>query len=72
MTTTPTADTFTLAKTSDGQLAQVVRVAEHVGFSDAVGWILLCYDFERKPWKQERLTWVPASTQFSWVRQFIA
>lgn len=63
---------LTIAKTRQGELVEVVRVVEKVGFSDAVGWVLLCFDFEKQQWKQEKLKWVPASTQFVWVKQFIA
>lgn len=71
MTSTPTAKGLTIVKTRQGELAEVVRVVERVGFSDAVGWILLCFDFEKDNRQRAAVKWVPASTQFEWIKEFV-
>ncbi len=52
------------------RLVQVVRVAEHVGFSQDRGWVMLCLDWEQPERKKQQFRWVPASTRFDWVREF--
>ena len=60
----------TLAKFMDGTIVQIVRVADKVGFSDAVGWVCVCFDFHQIERKRQSVKWVPASTKFVWVREF--
>ena len=52
------------------RLVQVVRVADSVGFSDARGWVMICFDWEQPERKKQQFKWVPASTRFEWVRTF--
>ena len=60
----------TVAKMADGQVVEVVRVAETVGFSPDPNWVMVCFDFEKINRKREHFKWVPATTQFVWVREF--
>lgn len=60
----------TVAKMEDGKMVQIVRTAERVAFSDVIGWICVCFDFEKPVRKQEHVKWIPATTRFEWVKQF--
>ena len=59
-----------VAKMTDGKVVEVVRVADTVGFSPERGWVMICMDFEKISRKREHFKWVPATTQFVWVREF--
>lgn len=58
----------TIAKMVNGDVVEVRRVVDEVGFSKERGWVLLCGE----PGKMNSLSvkWVPASTRFVWVREF--
>ena len=60
----------TVAKMMDGRMVEVVKVADRVAFSDAPGWIMICFDFEKINRKREHFKWVPNTTRFDWVREF--
>ena len=60
-----------VAKMMDGSMVEVVRVADTVGFSSDRGWVMICMDFEKADRKREHFKWVPASTRFDWVREFV-
>ena len=59
----------TVAK-MNGRVVEVVRTADTVGFSTERGWVMVCFDFEQVERKKSQFKWVPASTQFEWVREF--
>jgi hypothetical protein len=61
--------TVVVAKMKD-RVVQVVRVADTVGFSSERGWVMVCIDWEQADRKKSQFKWVPASTQFEWVRSF--
>jgi hypothetical protein len=61
--------TVTVAKMND-RVVEVVRVADTVAFSTERGWVMVCFDFEQSERKKSQFRWVPASTQFEWVREF--
>jgi hypothetical protein len=61
----------TVAKMTDGRMVEVVRVAETVGFSPEKGWVMVCMDFEKISRKREQFKWVPSTTRFEWVREFV-
>ena len=61
--------TVTVAKMND-RVVEVVRVADTVSFSAERGWVMVCFDFEKAERKKSEFRWVPASTQFDWVRTF--
>ena len=54
----------------NGRIVQVVRVADTVGFSQDRGWVMICFDFEQIERRKQQFKWVPASTQFEWVRSY--
>ena len=53
-----------------GRIVEVIRVTETVGFSEEKGWVMVCTDFEQPERKKQQFKWVPASTEFEWVREF--
>jgi hypothetical protein len=59
-----------VAKMTDGRMVEVVKVADHVAFSDTAGWVMICMDFEKSDRKKSEFKWVPADTRFEWVREF--
>ena len=60
-----------VAKTTDGRFVEVVRVAETVAFSSEPGWVMICMDWQQIERRKSQFRWVPASTRFEWVREFI-
>ena len=62
---------ITVAKLN-GKIVQVLRVADTVGFSDQRGWILINSDVGARFAKAQHIKWLPASTQFDWVREYIS
>lgn len=62
----------TVAKMEDGRIVEIVRVAAKVAFSDAVGWVCVCFDFQQEERRKQQFKWVPASTRFDWVREFVS
>ena len=55
----------------DGRIVQVVKVTDTVQFSAEHGWIFICYDFDKSYSKREQFKWIPISTPFTWVREFV-
>ncbi len=62
----------TVARMTDGRIVEVVHVAERVAFSDVVGWVCVCFDFEQINRRRSQFRWVPADTRFDWVREFVS
>jgi len=60
-----------VAKMTDGRIVEVVRVAETVAFSSERGWVMVCFDFEKINRRREQFKWMPATTRFEWVREFV-
>lgn len=60
----------TLAKMMDDRIVEIVRVTDTVGFSEAQGWMLICYDFEKINRKRDQFKWMPSTTPFIWVRDY--
>jgi len=54
----------------NGRIVEVIRVADTVGFSQERGWVMICMDFEQSNRRKQQFKWVPAATQFEWVREF--
>lgn len=54
----------------NGRVVQVMRVADRVAFSEARGWVMVCFDFEQPERRKSQFRWFPASTRFEWVREF--
>lgn len=61
--------TVTVAKFKN-QLFEVVKVADHVQFSEDCGWVLVTPDVGAPERKKMTFKWMPASTPFEWVRTF--
>jgi hypothetical protein len=59
-----------VAKMKD-KIVQIVRVADTVQFSEDKGWIFICFDFDKINRRREQFKWVPATTHFEWVREYI-
>ena len=59
-----------VAKFKD-KIVQIVKVQESVMFSEDKGWIFICYDFDKINRRREQFKWVPATTYFEWVREYI-
>ena len=60
-----------VAKTTDGRFVEIVRVAKTVAFSDKPGWVMICMDWEHSERRKAQFKWIPASTRFEWVREFV-
>ena len=50
----------------------VVKFATTVSFSDEKNWFMVNFDFEKPFRKREQFKWVPASTRFEAVKEFVA
>jgi hypothetical protein len=59
-----------IAKIQD-RIVEVIRVTDTVGFSEEKGWVMVCTDFEQSERKKQQFKWIPASTRFEWVREFV-
>ena len=64
--------TVLVGKLKTGQLVQVLKFAARVSFSAEQGWILVVSDFDKPVHRQQGISWVPATTQFCWIREFIS
>ena len=53
-----------------GKIVEVIRVTETVGFSKEKDWVCITTDVGVPERKKMTFKWVPASTQFEWVREF--
>jgi hypothetical protein len=62
--------TVTVARMGE-RVVQVVRVADTVAFSTERGWVMVCFDWEQAERRKSQFRWVPASTRFEWVRQYV-
>ncbi len=55
----------------DGKWVHVVKFMRDVTFSDAKGWFMVNFDFEKVNRRREQFKWVPASTRFESVKEFV-
>jgi hypothetical protein len=62
--------TVTVGKIKDSTV-QIMRVTDEVAFSDQKGWIMICLDWQQAEARKSQFKWVPSSTRFEWVRDFI-
>jgi hypothetical protein len=53
-----------------GKIVEVIRVTDTVGFSKEKGWVCITSDVGVPERKKMTFKWVPASTEFEWVREF--
>lgn len=62
---------ITLAKIeATGQIVQLVKHADQVGFSDKTGWFLINVKPGQTTGPSDLNKWIPDSTRFAWVREF--
>ena len=54
----------------DGRIVQVMKVVHSVAFSQQKDWVMICFDFEQQDRQRQQFKWIPASTQFEWVRSY--
>jgi hypothetical protein len=52
------------------KFVRIVRTARTVDFSQQENWVLIEHDIHLPEHKRRHLKWVPATTQFDWVRDF--
>lgn len=62
--------TITVAKIG-GRTVEIIRVADRVHFSDERGWVMICTDWQQAEHRKSQFRWVPATTRFDWVREYI-
>ena len=62
--------TVTVGKIKDSTV-QIIRVTDEVAFSDQKGWIMICLDWQQAEARKSQFKWVPITTRFEWVREFI-
>jgi len=55
-----------------GRWVHVVKFATTVSFSTEKNWFMVNFDFEKAFRKREQFKWVPASTRFEDVKEFVA
>lgn len=60
-----------IGKLLNGKLVEIVKVTDRVAFSPEQGWVMIVSDFEKPFNRQQGISWIPASTQFLWVREFV-
>ena len=55
----------------NGRWVQVVRFAKTVQFSSDTDWFMVSIDWQVDDRKRQHFKWVPASTRFDDVREFV-
>lgn len=55
----------------NGKWVHIVKFANEVAFSEEKGWFMICFDFDKINRRREQFKWIPASTQFEAVREFV-
>jgi len=55
----------------NGKWVHVVKFARDVAFSTEKEWFMVCSDFEQPNRKRQHFKWVPASTRFEAVKEFV-
>ena len=61
--------TIRIARIQD-RFVRIVRTAQTVAFSQQENWVLIEHDINLPEHKRQNRRWVPATTQFDWVRDF--
>jgi len=62
--------TMVVAKFKD-RWVQIAKFARDVKFSDEKDWFMIVVDWEKPFRKREQFKWIPASTRFDAVREFV-
>jgi len=53
-----------------GQVVQLIKHADQVGFSDESGWLLINIEPGKKSGPSGLVKWIPDSTRFTWVKKY--
>ena len=54
----------------NNRYVRLVKYSKIVSFSDNTDWLLVDYPLDL-PENKRRLLWLPLSTRFEWIREFI-
>ena len=63
--------TITVAKMTDDRIVEIVVVSDAVAFAPGT-WICVCFDFEEFSRKRKYFKWIPITTRFAWVKEFVS
>ena len=63
-------NTFIIVLKWNNRIVRLVKYQRKVAFSNNLDWLLLQYPLEL-PENKRRLLWVPLSTRFEWMKEFI-
>lgn len=55
----------------NGRWVHIVKFARDVKFSTEKEWFMVNFDFDKENRRREQFKWIPASTRFEAVREFI-
>ncbi len=55
----------------NNRIVRLVKYQRNVLFSDNVDWLLLEFDIHLPTHKRVNRKWVPLSTRFEWIREFV-
>ena len=55
----------------NGRWVHIVEFARDVKFSTEKEWFMVNFDFDKENRRREQFKWIPASTRFEAVREFI-
>jgi len=55
----------------NGRWVRIVKFSRDVAFSTEKEWFMVNFDFEKANRKREQFKWIPASTRFEAVREFV-
>lgn len=55
----------------NGRWVHIVKFARDVKFSTEKEWFMVNFDFDKENCRREQFKWIPASTHFEAVREFI-
>jgi hypothetical protein len=55
----------------NGRWVHVMRFARDVAFSAERDWFMVCFDWEQPNRRRSHFRWVPASTRFDAVQEFV-
>jgi len=55
----------------NGRWVHIVKFATTVQFSRDTGWFMICMDWEQANRKRNQFKWIPSSTKFEQVKEFV-
>ena len=60
-----------LAKMTDDKIVEIVKITRQVQFSTGT-WILICADYDKPYNSRSQYSWIPHTTPFTWVQEWIS